>query len=68
MLTYIFLDIMFINATMYFLCFGTVSCGTESALRRKMDGEFMLVLWLPSKVVLGIRRSFVVIHKKKRKT
>ena len=27
-----------------------------------------LLLWLPSKVVLGIRRSFVVIHKKKRKT
>ena len=25
-------------------------------------------MWLPSKVVLGIRRSFVVIHKKKRKT
>ena len=24
-------------------------------------------LWLPSKVVLGIRRSFVVIHKKKEK-
>ena len=27
-----------------------------------------LLLWLPSKVVLGIRRSFVVIHMKKRKT
>ena len=27
-----------------------------------------LPLWLPSKVVPGIRRSFVVIHKKKRKT
>ena len=25
-------------------------------------------MWLPSKVVLGIRRSFLVIHKKKRKT
>ena len=27
-----------------------------------------LPLWLPSKVVLGIRKSFVVIHKKKRKS
>ena len=36
---------------------------------RFLELEYLLfIMWLPSKVVIGIRRSFVVIHNKKRNT